>query len=233
MIRAHVAMLLAYVDKLDPSRAPIEEADILDRLDAWAEVLDDVEAKAPHPDGRDWNAAHAVRKHIATSPYPIKASDVSRPWHAFKADLLRRHTGTFDPHEHPELDPDDPHGNAYVAAQRAELHAVATGQRPPTPVRAIAPPRPGPVDLTEDDVKAMRQQGDLIRHMKAASAQARADNARRKKLVARYPDLNEQIHALPGHRTWSGSVGSNARTAAIVAEAEQRAAGTTREDHAA
>lgn len=231
MIRAHVAMLLAYADKLDPSRAPIDEEAILERLDAWADVLADVEAKAPHPDGRDWNAAHAVRKHIAASPYPIKASDVSRPWHAFKADLLARHTGTFEPAEHPDVDPDDI--PAYRAALLANQHAVSTGQRPPTPSRAIAPPRSTPAELTEDDVKAMRQEGDLIRHMKEAHRASRAANTARRALVARYPDLHEQLHALPGHAKWTGSVGGNLRTAAIVAEAEQRAAGTTREDQAA
>ncbi|WP_406014351.1 cell surface glycoprotein [Streptomyces sp. NBC_00984] len=227
MIRTHVAMLLAYADKLDPNRAPTDEDAILERLDAWAEVLEDVEAKATHPDGHDWNAAHAVRKHIATSPFPIKASDVSRPWHAFKADLLRRHTGTFEPNEHPHVDPDDI--SAYRAALLADNHAVSTGQRPPTPVRAIAP---APQGITEDDVQAMRQQGDLIRHMKDAHRAARADNARRKKLVARYPDLSDQLYALPGHAAWSGSVGGNPRTAAIVAEAEQRAA-TARQEQAA
>jgi hypothetical protein len=68
----------------------------------------------------------------------------------------------------------------------------------------------------------MRQQDDLKAYLRQSVAQAKTDNERRQKLVARYPDLNEQMHALPGHTKWSGSVGGNKRTAAIVAEAERR-----------
>lgn len=137
MIRAHVAALLAYVDKLDPSRAPITKEATDERLDAWADLLADVPPRAPHPEGRGWDASHAVRNHIATSPYPIKASDVSRPWHAFKADILGRHVGTFEPTAHPEIDPDADTGNAYTAALLAERQAIASGAQMPTTHRAL------------------------------------------------------------------------------------------------
>jgi hypothetical protein len=137
MIRQHVAALLAYVARLDPRSAPTDPAAAEETLDQWADILADVPPTAPHPDGRGWDASQAVRHHIATSPYPIKPSDVSRPWHAFKADLLGRHVGTFEPTAHPEIDPDAETGNAYVAALRAERQAIASGEQLPTTHRAI------------------------------------------------------------------------------------------------
>ncbi|MGW7197247.1 zinc finger domain-containing protein [Streptomyces chryseus] len=131
MIRQHVAALLAYAVRLDPRSAPTDPTAAEETLDQWADILSDVPPTAPHPQGRDWNAAHAVRHHIATSPYPIKPSDVSRPWHEFKADIVGRHTNSFDPHAHPEIDPDDETGDAYLAALRAERQAVAAGQALP------------------------------------------------------------------------------------------------------
>ena len=78
-------------------------------------------------------------------------------------------------------------------------------------------------DIGPDDIKIIRQQGDLKAFMRQSIRDAAAENARRKALVKRYPDLWEQMTALPGHKQWSGSVGGNQHTAAIVAEAEARA----------
>ncbi|MFD5057406.1 cell surface glycoprotein [Streptomyces sp. NPDC058394] len=125
MIRQHVAALLAYADRLDPTRAAASAEAALERLDQWCELLSDVPPTAPHPDGRDWNAAQVVRHHIATSPYPIKPSDVSRPWHDFKGDVLRRHVDPV-----PAVDPDDQ--AAYTAALLGTRHAIATGERAAT-----------------------------------------------------------------------------------------------------
>ncbi|WP_262007677.1 cell surface glycoprotein [Streptomyces sp. FIT100] len=120
MNRQEVAALLAYAVRLDPRSAPADQAAADETLDQWADLLTDVPPTAPHPAGRHWDAAQIVRHHIATSPYPIKPSDVSRPWHDFRRDVVDRH---HDPV--PAADPDDP------AAYRAELldtrHAVATG----------------------------------------------------------------------------------------------------------
>lgn len=202
-----IPQLLKQVSYADPRVLPEDPHEITALAGLWAVVLADVPAQF---------AMQAVGEHYAKSPFPIKPSDISTRWQAVVTDRMRRHTGTFEPTQHPGLDPDDIEG--YQQALRAERNAVRTGQRPPMPSRAIAP------SLSEDDVRAMRQQGDLLRHIKEASRAARADNTRRRKLVARYPDLNEQMHDLPGHKQWSGSVGGNTRTAAIVAEAEQRAA---------
>ncbi|MBC9714056.1 cell surface glycoprotein [Streptomyces sp. TRM66268-LWL] len=120
MNRPEVAALLAYAVRLDPRSAPTDQAAADEVLDQWADLLADVPPSAPHPTGRSWDAAQVVRHHIATSPYPIKPSDVSRPWHDFRRDVVDRH---HDPV--PAANPDDP------AAYRAELlgtrHAVAIG----------------------------------------------------------------------------------------------------------
>ncbi|MEW1774702.1 cell surface glycoprotein [Streptomyces sp. NPDC086777] len=120
MTREEVAALLAYAVRLDPRTAPADQAAAEETLDQWADLLADVPPRAPHPNGRHWDAAQVVRHHIATSPYPVRPSDVSRPWHSFRRDVVDRH---HDPV--PAADPDDP------AAYRAELvgtrTAVATG----------------------------------------------------------------------------------------------------------
>lgn len=79
--------------------------------------------------------------------------------------------------------------------------------------------------ITEADMRAIREQGDLAAYFRGLITDATTANTRRRKLVTRYPDLHDRIRALPGHANWSGSVGSNQATAAIVAEAEQRANG--------
>jgi hypothetical protein len=111
------------------------------------------------------------------------------------------------------------------------------------------------VNLTEQDVAELRKnKGDLIRLIKQARTNALAENARRRTLVLRHPDLAARLteppirHTTPEH--WTGyvppasdapSLGgaepinhSPARAAlvAIVAEAEQRAA-TARKGNAA
>ncbi|GAA5056333.1 zinc finger domain-containing protein [Streptomyces similanensis] len=132
MIPREVAALLAYVVKLDPRLAIDDPNAADDRLAQWCDLLSDVPAQV-----HGWDAARTARDHIARSPYRIQPSDISRPWHAHKADVLGRHVGTFEPTAHPEIDPDDETGDAYVTALRAERRAVASGQRPPDTHRAI------------------------------------------------------------------------------------------------
>ncbi|MCA1218860.1 zinc finger domain-containing protein [Streptomyces sp. 8L] len=130
MNRQEVAALLAYAVRLDPRLAPADQAEADERLDQWFELLNDVPATAPHPDDRHWHAGHVVRHHIASSPYRIQPSDVSRPWHAFKADVLRRHTDPVPP-----VDPDDQ--RAYSAALASTRTAIATGQALPSVYREL------------------------------------------------------------------------------------------------
>lgn len=200
-----IPQLLKQVSYADPRVLPEDPKEVAALAALWAAVLKDVPAQF---------AMQAVGEHYAKSPYPIKPSDISTRWQAVVRDRMGRDTGTFEPNAHPDLDPDDIEG--YHQALRADRAAVVTGQRPPTPSRAIAPA------LSQDDVRQMRQEKDLARYLRDSVAQARLDNAARRKLVARYPDLNKQMHELPGHAKWSGSVGGNRQTAAIVAEAERR-----------
>jgi hypothetical protein len=102
------------------------------------------------------------------------------------------------------------------------------------------------MNLSEADVRDLRQQGDLITLIKQARAAGAAENARRRALVLKHRDLAAQLcepplqHTLPEH--WTGyippahdapGVGgdlplntSPARAAlvALLAEAERRAA---------
>ncbi|MFE4059487.1 cell surface glycoprotein [Streptomyces sp. NPDC059096] len=130
MNRQEVAALLAYAVSLDPRSAPTDQAAADETLDQWADLLADVATAAPHPNGRHWDAARVVRRHIATSPYPIKPSDVSRPWDDFRRDVVDRH---HDPV--PAIDPDDP--AAYREALVATRHAVATGAALPAAFREL------------------------------------------------------------------------------------------------
>ncbi|MFB7866970.1 hypothetical protein [Streptomyces sp. NPDC056069] len=92
----------------------------------WAGILADV------PYEYALQAAHA---HYSKSTWPIMPADIASRWAADVRDRLTRHTGTFEPTAHPELDPDDEAG--YRAALAAERHAVATGLQPPNELRAI------------------------------------------------------------------------------------------------
>ncbi|MGE9695940.1 zinc finger domain-containing protein [Streptomyces sp. CH6] len=130
MNRQEVAALLAYAVRLAPRTAPADQAAADEVLDQWADLLSDVPATAPHPTGRTWDAAQVVRHHIATSPYPIQPSDVSRPWHAFRRDVIDRH---HDPV--PAVDPDAP--ELYAAELYARRQAVALGLAAPAPLREL------------------------------------------------------------------------------------------------
>ncbi|MEV2203760.1 cell surface glycoprotein [Streptomyces fradiae] len=150
MERREIAALLAYVDRLDPTRAPTDRAAAGERLTQWADLLAHVPATAPHPDGpdRSWDAARVAARYIATSPYPIKPSDIGAPWETYRADIVGRH---WDPA--PAVDPDN--APAYRAALRSTRHAVAVGALPPTPQHAIEG-RPSPIRAERDAAAAAR-----------------------------------------------------------------------------
>lgn len=102
------------------------------------------------------------------------------------------------------------------------------------------------MNLSEADVRDLRRQGDLTRLIKQAQAAGRSENARRRALVLRHPDLAARLtepplrHTTPEH--WTGYIPpaydpetygggqpintSPARAAlvALLAEAEHRAA---------
>jgi len=118
--------LLKQVSYADPRILSEDPQEIAGLAGLWAVVLADVPAEF---------AMQAVGAHYAKSPYPIKPSDISTRWQALVHDRMSRHTGTFEPSAHPELDPDDEAG--YRRALAAERRAVVMGQQPPTPLAAI------------------------------------------------------------------------------------------------
>ncbi|MEU0037221.1 cell surface glycoprotein [Streptomyces sp. NPDC006333] len=160
MTPREVAALLAYIVRLDPRLSLDDQAAAAERLAQWGDLLSDVPAQA-----HGWDAARVARDYIARNPYRIQPSDVSRPWHAHKADALRRHVGTFEPTAHPHLDPDDVKG--YRLALAAERHAVAIGQQAPTTHRAITA---GPAAAEVE-----RRLAELGTYMPRTVAQALAD----------------------------------------------------------
>jgi hypothetical protein len=134
----------------------------------------------------------------------------------------------------------------YVARKRSTERAIGDGRmQPPPAIAAIGPaPANGPQELTEDDVRALRQQKDLMRMMREAGREAAVKDQARKELVLRYPDLAERLakeHGLSSADKWNGRIppeftGGGARNpwpirtalVEIVAEAEARAATASR-----
>ncbi|CAG6392740.1 hypothetical protein NMG29_06490 [Streptomyces cocklensis] len=137
MTRDQIIALLAYAARLDPRTAPTNQAEADDRLDQWRDLLSDV----PPTGARGWDAAHIVRQHIASSPYPIIPADIARAWHTHRKDAIGRHT---DPA--PAADPDNP--QLWMTALRADRAAVATGETGPAGHRAALGGRPPLAALT-------------------------------------------------------------------------------------
>lgn len=179
-------------------------------------------------------AVNAIAEHYAKSPFQVRPSDIT--------DLWRRHSaGTLAPYVDPlpAADPDDP--IAWAAELRAGRAAVAAGLPAPTVRQAIGPGgnEIGILAFQEEDLTAMRMQGDLKRMWAGANKQAHAENDRRKRLVLAHEDLAARLEQPPINMKpdcWSGYVPmeqggnglNNSQTrralAALVAEAERRAA---------
>ncbi|MFE1264431.1 hypothetical protein ACFW5X_28375 [Streptomyces albogriseolus] len=121
-----IPQLLKQVSYADPRLLPEDRKELTGLAALWAGVLADVPAEF---------AMHAVGQHYAQSPFPIKPSDIASRWQAVVRDRMNRHSGTFEPAAHPDVDPDDVDG--YLEALRGERRAVVLGQQPPAEVRAI------------------------------------------------------------------------------------------------
>ncbi|MGW4703737.1 zinc finger domain-containing protein [Streptomyces sp. NPDC004285] len=118
--------LLKRVSYADPRVLPEDPQEVIGMAALWADVLRDVPTDF---------AMQAVGAHYAVSPFPIKPSDISTRWQAVVRDRMDRHNGTFEPVDHPELDPDDVPG--FQRALLAERRAVIHGQAEPNTVKAI------------------------------------------------------------------------------------------------
>ncbi|MER5750670.1 hypothetical protein [Streptomyces sp. NPDC002088] len=126
MNRDQIPQLLKQVSYADPRLLPSDPKEVMALAALWATVLADVPADF---------AMNAVGEHYATSPFPIKPSDIADRWNTKVRDRLHRDNGTFEPNDFPDLDPDDVIG--YLAALRGQRTAVAQGYQPPNTVKAI------------------------------------------------------------------------------------------------
>lgn len=121
-----IPQLIAEIALADPRVRREDKTERRAQILMWAGILADV----PYND-----AIRYVHEHYATSQWPILPANIATRWAATVRDRLTRHTGTFEPTAHPELDPDDEAG--YRQALAAERQAVALGQQQPTPLAAI------------------------------------------------------------------------------------------------
>lgn len=162
-----IPQLLKQVSYADPRMLPEDPAEVMGMAALWATVLTDVPT--------DY-AMQAVGEHYARSPFPIKPSDIANRWATTVRDRMDRHTGTFEPTAHPELDPDDIPG--YQAALRAERQAVATGAAEPVKLRELTP---GPDAEVE---RRLQELGDYVpRHVRDLLAEYRPLRAERERLA--------------------------------------------------
>lgn len=133
--------LIARIALADKRLRVEDEIEQTAQIDMWAGILADV----PYDE-----ALRAAQQHYAKSPYLIRPSDIAERWMDKVRDRMNRHTGTFEPTRHPEVEPDDV--PAFVKALRAERHAVIMGQAEPTPLKAITGAVPPEVQARLDAV---------------------------------------------------------------------------------
>lgn len=220
-----IGPFLKQIALTDPRILPNDQDEALATIALWAVTLADVDPQF---------ALNAVAQHAAQSPYLIKPSDIAAQWRTHVRDRAARHVDPV-----PAADPDD------VTAYNAELRATraaAAGNVIPLhgPRTALGPGKHELATLTyeEDDLGAMRLEGDLARMWAGVGQQAKDENDRRKRLVLAHPDLAERLGKPPINirpDAWTGfvpmEIGVNGinrsptrrALAALVAEAEQRA----------
>lgn len=216
---------LKQVSLADPRLLPGDKAEAMAMAALWSVALADVDLEF---------ALNAVGRHYAKSPFQVKPADVADQWRNHVKDRAQRYVDPV-----PTADPDDPIAyNAELLATRQA--AVQTGHIP-RPRTAIGPGAPEIAALAyeEEDLSAMRLEGDLKRMWEGVGGQAHAENKRRRGLVLAYEDLAERLAKAPINirpDCWTGFVpqelgagGLNRSPirralAELVAEAERRAA---------
>jgi hypothetical protein len=122
--------LLSQIALVDDRVVKVDEAEQRAQLTMWAAVLRDVPLRF---------AGEAVGRHYAESAWPVMPKDITSRWRDQVRDRLGRSTGTFEPTDHPGVDPDDRYGNGYVTALRAQRAAVAVGAAEPVGLRELLP----------------------------------------------------------------------------------------------
>ncbi|MGW1587292.1 zinc finger domain-containing protein [Streptomyces sp. NPDC002386] len=127
---AETLELLSQIALVDDRVVKVDHIEQRAQVTMWAVVLRDVPLAF---------AGEAVGRHYAEQPWPIKPSDIATRWRADVRDRVGRSLGTFEPGDHPHVDPDDDTGDAYVAALRAQQRAIAGGAAEPIGLRELLP----------------------------------------------------------------------------------------------
>ncbi|MEW1867010.1 hypothetical protein AB0420_02230 [Streptomyces caelestis] len=130
MTLAEVIDLLDRIALVDDRVVKADEIEQEAQVTMWAAVLRDVPLAF---------AGQAVGDHYASSAWPVMPKDIAERWRLQVRDRLGRSLGTFDPVDHPHIDPDDETGDAYVAALRAQRRAIAGGDAEPVGLRELMP----------------------------------------------------------------------------------------------
>ncbi|WP_330349737.1 zinc finger domain-containing protein [Streptomyces sp. NBC_00582] len=130
MTLAEVIDLLDRIALVDDRVVRADEIEQEAQVTMWAAVLRDVPLAF---------AGEAVGRHYAESAWPVMPKDIASRWRDQVRDRLNRSTGTFEPTDHPHLDPDEDTGDAYVAALRAHRRAIAVGDHEPVGLRELMP----------------------------------------------------------------------------------------------
>ncbi|MFJ8755646.1 hypothetical protein [Streptomyces cyaneofuscatus] len=112
-------------------------------------------------------AGQAVGAHYAESAFPIMPKDIAARWRTVARDRLEQGVHTFEPTEHPHIDPDDIPG--YQLALRAQRRAVRTGCDEPIAMRAL---------IAGSDPVVRGTPNDDYRQAREAVQRARAEAAR-------------------------------------------------------
>lgn len=186
--------------------------------DAWHDVLRDYDLNEATQ-----AAATVARKQAFVAPGEI-ATEVRK---------TRRELVAVDAEtEPPAADPNNV--PLYLRQVRTHRRAVATGRTPAIPAL--------PASITENDVSAMRQQQDLSAFIKQNGREAAARCAARVQIIGRHPDLVERVAEQLGRTNWNGYISpeldangrrnpcrNRAVLLEILAEAEQRTAGTQKD----
>lgn len=163
-----IPQLIAEIALADPRIRRTDEMEQVAQIGMWAGILADV----PY----DY-AITAAHQHYAKSTWPILPADIATRWSATVRDRMDKHTGTFEPVAHPELDPDDIPG--FQAALRSDREAVILGHAEPTELKAITA---GPAAY-EADARWATLGSYIPLHVRDALAEQQPDRAERERLL--------------------------------------------------
>ncbi|MEE1774480.1 cell surface glycoprotein [Streptomyces sp. JV185] len=165
---SEVPQLLAQIALADPRVRREDEFELRAQIAMWAGIL----AEVPY----DY-AITAAHQHYAKSTWPILPADIATRWAATVRDRMDKHTGTFEPVAHPELDPDDIPG--FQAALRSDREAVVLGHTEPTELKAIT----AGLAAYEADARWATLGSYVPIHVRDALAEQRPERAERERLL--------------------------------------------------